>query len=190
MVKKYTLNPLLKKNIQLDYDGYEDITKEPSGFLYPDDISISYNSTTRIVTVSAPLGKLVCYYNGEIILGMDGTITTWDSPAHANTIDNNFFLYYNGSGLQFDTNQWQFDCVQIAFIQYYTGFKFALREPHGLMQWQSHKELHEVIGTYRQYGGDLSSYVLSSTTAANRRPDISACNIQDEDLLTLNAATP
>jgi len=49
------------------------------------------------------------------------------------------------------------------------------------MQYQTHKELHETIGTYVSAGGDLSDYVVNSTTAANRRPLISQTTVMDED---------
>jgi hypothetical protein len=53
-----------------------------------------------------------------------------------------------------------------------------------------HHELHEVIGTYLHSGGDLSNYTLSSTVAANRRPDINETAVRDEDCGTiLNSLT-
>ena len=59
-----------------------------------------------------------------------------------------------------------------------------------MMQYQSHKEFHETVGTYRISGGDISGYVQASTTATNRRPDVSETVIQDEDLPdTLNELT-
>ena len=64
--------------------------------------------------------------------------------------------------------------------------KYALRECHGFMPWQDHKELHETIGTYKESGGTIpsASYALSSTTAADRRPNIDQTLIADEDLTT------
>jgi hypothetical protein len=58
------------------------------------------------------------------------------------------------------------------------------------MNWQSHKEFHETIGTYKSSGGTIpaASYTLNSTTATDRRPDIDETTIYDEDLPTTNAA--
>jgi hypothetical protein len=54
------------------------------------------------------------------------------------------------------------------------------------MSWQDHKEFHETIGTYKSSGGTFPSaqYVLNSTTAGDRRPDIDQTVVQDEDLAT------
>ncbi len=50
------------------------------------------------------------------------------------------------------------------------------------MNWQSHLEFHKTIGTYRDSGGTLSGYTVSSTTAAERRPLVAETVIYDEDL--------
>jgi len=63
-----------------------------------------------------------------------------------------------------------------------------MRECHGLMQWQSHKQLHQTIGTYLTSGADSSDVVLNSTTASERRPVISQAVINDEDLPTTVAS--
>ena len=57
----------------------------------------------------------------------------------------------------------------IAYVYYGTSDKFALRECHGIMPFNTHQELHNVIGTYRNSGGTLADYTVSSTTAADRR---------------------
>jgi hypothetical protein len=57
------------------------------------------------------------------------------------------------------------------------------------MNWETHRVLHNTVGTYRNSGGTLGDYVLNSTTVAQRRPSISSCDIQDEDLKTIIPAT-
>lgn len=79
--------------------------------------------------------------------------------------------------------------LQIAFVHYYAaGAKFGARECHGTMPWTAHQEFHQTLGTYYTSGADLTSYTLSSTTAANRRPDVGAVTIRDEDLPTALSA--
>jgi hypothetical protein len=103
-------------------------------------------------------------------------------------------LHYCSLGFVFTTTPWFFDCVQIAFAQYEinnNGHHIGIRETHGLnMDWASHKEFHETVGTYLTAGGDLTGVTLNSTTAAERRPDISQATVYDEDLRSnINALT-
>jgi len=157
------------------------IVKDPTGFDNPANVTVSYNSTNRTVTLT---GTFTAYFKGTAVTALT---SGWTSSAHTAT-NGVWFLYYNGSEFVWSQTAWTFDMLQIASVYYQTTDKYALREPHGLMPWQAHKELHEVIGTYLAGGGDLSNYVLNSTTAANRRPFVSAANLYDEDLLTINAA--
>jgi hypothetical protein len=50
------------------------------------------------------------------------------------------------------------------------------------MDWSTHQHLHIDRGTLKTAGGDFSDFTLESTTAANRRPDISSTTLLDEDL--------
>lgn len=153
------------------------ITKEITGFADPSLVSVSYDSTTRTITLS---GTLTAYWRGRPV-----TIPT-TSTAHAVAEGVTYFYYYNGSSFVWSTTPWTFDMLQIAIVIFFPTYKYAIREVHGLMSWQNHKEFHETIGTYLSSGGDLSSFVLNSTTAANRRPDISVSTVTDEDLATVN----
>ena len=157
------------------------ITKDPSGFLNPGSVIINYNSTNRTITLT---GDTTAYWRGSPISAL---VSGWVSAAHTATTGL-WFLYYDDTGFNWSQTIWSFDKVQIASVSYGATDKFGIRESHGLMPWQTHEELHQVIGTYRESGGDLSAYVLASTTAANRRPDVSACLVNDEDLDTTNPA--
>jgi len=152
------------------------VTSEPTGFTNNDAIGVSYNSTTRKITLT---GTFQAYCRGELITEL---VNGWESPAHAD-ISGTYFLYYNETGVHFDTTPFDFRCLQIAYVQY-NSHDLAIREVHGFMPYQTHRELHDVIGTYRVSGGDLSSYTLNSTTVANRRPDINQTVVRDEDLLS------
>jgi len=148
-----------------------EITHEPTGFEYPESVIVNYNSTNRTVTLT---GNTTAFWRGDTISAL---VTGWTSAAHTATAGI-WYLYYNGTNFIWSQSPWTFDMVQIAFVNY--NF-FAIKETHGLMQYQTHKELHETIGTYVSAGGDLSDYVVNSTTAANRRPLISQTTVMDED---------
>jgi hypothetical protein len=150
------------------------ITKESTGFTNCENVIVTYNSTTRKVTLT---GTFEAYYLGEKITAL---VNGWESAAHAD-VHGLYFLRYCETGFEFTTTPWTFDCLQIAFVNYNT-FQFGIRETHGFMQWESHRELHDVIGTYRTAGGGLTGVVLNSTTAAERRPDVAQTTVQDEDL--------
>lgn len=155
-------------------------TQEPTGFTNNANITISYNSTTRKVTLN---GTFKAYYQGtEVAELVDG----WESEAHPNT-EGNYFLLYNGTAFEFVSNGVTFSDLFIAYVQYKgVGLdNMAIRETHGFMQNQTHKEFHETIGTYMTSGGDVSSYVLASNVVAERRPEVSNTTVNDEDLQTI-----
>jgi len=157
-------------------------TGDPTGFSDPQNVISTYDPTARTITLT---GTVKAYYKGRIIPEL---ASGWVSAAHSATTDAQYFLYYNGSAFVWDTVPWTFPMLQIAFINYGATYKFALRETHGLMPWSTHEEFHETIGCFRESGGTLGAYVLASTTAANRRPTVSAAVIHDEDLITTVAA--
>lgn len=159
------------------------IYKEPTGFFDPDNVIVSYDSTTRKVTLT---GNVEAYWRGKHIPILT---SGWISDAHPD-VNGTYYLYYDGdlNIFSFTTTPWSFDKLMIAFINYGATYKWAIRECHGTMDWKSHQEFHRVIGTYKESGGELSNYVLNSTTAANRRPYVSATYIFDEDIRTINPA--
>lgn len=157
------------------------LTQEPTGFVYPESVVMSYNSTTRKVTLT---GNCRALWRGATI---EPLVSGWESAAHDGVVGP-WFLYYNGTAFVWSQLVWEFDKVMICFVDYQTAYKFAIREPHGLMPYQSHRADHKTVGTYRDGGGDISGYVLNSTTPADRRPLISECTIWDEDVKTVNAA--
>jgi hypothetical protein len=160
-----------------------DVQKEPTGFTDPEDVVITGDGTTRTITLS---GTVVGYHKGVHITALE---SGWESPAHTDDT-NPYYLIYDGSSFQWVTPQnFQFYYLLIAFTFYANGTNERVysRECHGLMPWQSHLQFHALDGTYRQSGGDMADYVLSSTTATDRRPSISSTSVVDEDLKTINA---
>lgn len=160
-----------------------EITKEPTGFSDPGAVIINYDPTTQKVTLT---GTWTAWFRGKIV----SVLTSgWVSPAHTNTTGHIYFLYYDGTNFTWATDTFPgFEYLLIAVAYYRATDPFCNRECHGLQPWQSHLNDHYNIGTYKTSGGDISGITLASTTAANRRPDVSACTIQDEDCVTVNPA--
>ena len=168
-----TINGVSQNNLRT-------IAKDPTGFDFPENVIVTYDSTTRTITLT---GTFQGYWRGAPVPGLT---TGWVSPAHSAGATTPLFLYYNGASFVWSTTVWAFDQLQIALVNYDAGgFRFALRETHGLMPWNVHQELHETTGTYSAGGGDISGFTLNSTTAANRRPVVSSTTIRDEDLTTI-----
>lgn len=161
-----------------EFDTLANYTKEPTGFISPDNVIVNYNSTSRIITLT---GTVTCVYKGDIIPEL---ISGWESEPHAENPTQTLFLKYNGNGFEWTTSPWNFYEVQIAVVLVIDGQVIGVSETHGLMPWQDHEEFHQEIGTYRISGGDLSAYTPQSEIATNRRPTISQCIVKDEDLKT------
>lgn len=153
------------------------ITKEYTGFSAPESVIQNYDSTARTVTLT---GTVAAYWQGSPVTAL---VSGWVSPAHPATAGS-WFLFYDGTNYIWQQTPWEFSMLQIAYVYYGASDKFGLREPHGLMPWQVHKEFHETTGTYLNSGGDLGGYVLASTTATDRRPSVSTTVVSDEDILT------
>lgn len=161
-----------------------DVTKEPTGFNEPENVIINYDNVTRKVTLT---GSVIPYYLGVPFTDIG---SGYVSPAHVD-VDGVYFLTYNGTDID-----WRippnivFSDLLIAFAAYKPGFKFAIRECHSFMPWPTHRQLHDVIGTFNNSGGDIGDYVLASTTLTDRRPSVTATTLRDEDLETILPLIP
>jgi len=162
--------------------NFGDISHDPTGFSNPAAVTVSYDESTRCVTLS---GTVEAYWRGNVIPSLSAG---WCSEPHALGVSGTQFLYYNGTDFIWSPVPWTFDQLQIAAVFYDSKgiYQFTLRECHGIMQHQVHQEFHINIGTYLIAGGDFVNYTINSTNAANRRPDISQIRIADEDLETTN----
>lgn len=159
-------------------------TKEFTGFTNNSDIVVSYSELSRTITLS---GTFQMYHKGVKVLDVEAD--TWTSEAHASGLLTPIFLKYNDSGFSWALS-WEFWEVQIAVVYFSSNgdFQLAAREVHGFMPWQTHRHLHKSVGTFRCDGGTVAYSAFSSTTATDRRPTITECNILDEDLPTTLAA--
>lgn len=160
------------------------VTLDPTGFSDPSAVIINYDATTQKVTLT---GSWVAYWRGQVITALT---SGWVSAAHTNTTGHIYRLYYDGTNFTWltDTDWPSFSVVMIVSVNYGASDKYAIRECHGLMNWQAHEVFHETIGTYRESGGVLGSWVAASTTAGDRRPTVTATTIHDEDIITVNPA--
>lgn len=154
-------------------------TQDPTGWVAGDGIAVTYDSGAQTVTLT---GTLDYYYHGE----KRSLTSPWTSPPHTNTTGNTYFLYINSSGVgTWMTNSSPgFNAVLVAFVYYGATNKFAIKEMHGLMDWQSHKTMHYTIGTYRVSGGAVTAatYALNTNTVDAVTPGVDQAVVADEDL--------
>lgn len=161
-----------------EYSG--DITKDPTGFFEPENTVMSYDLITRTVTLS---GSVLAFWRAKQV---NALYSGWTSIAHS-AEDGVYYLYYDGVSFIWSTELWEFYYLHIArvIVSNSGTVKFCIRECHGFTYPPTHYNLHQNIGTSRlESSGLLTSYVLDSTTAIDRRPDINLCNLFDEDLET------
>lgn len=161
------------------------IDHEPGGFVDPDNIVVSYDYTARTITMTHSSGTIVYYVDGVRY----SLTSPWTSDAHTAT-NGAWYLYDAGAGPVWSTSIWDFSYAQFAFVNYNSpaGAYFSLREPHGFMAWQTHKEFHEATGTYRRSGGAPTAGTYQVQPAApadaDNTPGFDAAVIADEDLPT------
>lgn len=154
---------------------------DPTGFHDGDAIDVSYDPITRIITLT---GDLQYSWRGQV----NELESPWVSDPHPDILDKEYYLHSDdGKTFQWTDTPWDFFNQMVAFVRYGTNDKYAIREPHGLMGWQTHQEFHQTNGTYRVSGGDVAGYVLDSTTPAERRPTVTIAGVKDEDNITSNA---
>jgi hypothetical protein len=111
------------------------VIKEFTGFSSPESVVLNYDSTTQKITITTMTDA---YYQGVSVTAL---ASGWVSSAHANTTGHIYYLYYNGTSFTWSTDTFPgFEVLLIAAVHYRTTNKFALRECHGLMPWQSHEE--------------------------------------------------
>ena len=93
------------------YDATISTTKEPTGFTNNQNITVSYDGTTRKVTLT---GTFEAYYKGVLVREL---IDGWVSEAH-DVAQGVYYLYYCDDGFVFNTTPWDFSCLMICFVQY------------------------------------------------------------------------
>lgn len=194
MGAKLRIDKLVKGNVVFHEHGTEDIsgldasiakfenvlteTQDPTGWINNADITVSYDRTARTITLTGDLRYM--WKGTEYDLG-----ASWTSVAH-DTGAGRFFLYStDGTTFAWSTDVWKFYHLMVAVVRVSTtpAYDFALREVHGLMPWQVHKELHEQISSYRDSGGSLiaGTYTENTATDVATTPSFDQAIVLDED---------
>lgn len=160
-------------------------TKEPTGFIDPSAVTVSYDSTERKITLT---GTLSYYWRGTKV-----TLTSpWTSSAH-NSGDGSFYLSSSdGVNFTWSNSLWALSAIQVAFVivAQSGAVKLGIRECHGLMPWNTHETLHYTVGSYLKSGGRLDGNTYTENTAsdAGTTPGLLEAVIADEDLDSTIAA--
>lgn len=159
-----------------------DTIKGLTGFINGDNIDVSYNYTNRTITLTGDLRYLW--------RGVEYSLTSpFTSTAHTAT-NGGWFLYFidNTNNPYWSQTLWSFDQGMIAYVYYQPSAvnSFAIREVHGLMDYESHKEFHSQIGTYLVSGGKITAgtYIENTATDAANSMGFDAAVIKDEDVIT------
>lgn len=154
--------------------------KERSGFARADFSSLSYNSSTRQITlnVTSPFNV---YVMGEPFK----ISTSITSSAHPNTTGV-YFFYFDSTGTpQFSSSHWDImTTAPIAFVYYNATLNYGILfdERHGIsMSSSTHKYLHFKEGAGIRYGFDISGYVLYSSNNNDKKYQLSSGLFYDED---------
>lgn len=162
--------------------------KDPTGWDDNNNITVTYDGTTRRVTLSRVSGNLKYWWNGGLVdLGSNSYSFT---AAHANSVGTYYLYTTDGINFNWSTTSWNFDAVMVCVVDYVSSTQYmATRETHGLMPWTCHKDLHISSGTSRDSttptGGTVNGYTLGSTVEADRRPGATAVSLLDEDLVSV-----
>jgi hypothetical protein len=175
--------PLVHTHDQYAFQEPIDDGKLLSGFADNANITVSYDSAQRRITLTHPSGSIRYHYRGK-----EKTLASpWTSSAHSNT-SGNWFLYSEDGDTFFWSNvAWKFEDVMVSYVRKGLNLNFALRETHGLMDPNAHRIAHANIGTYVVSGGTLTAgtYAIGGTASdANNTPGLDATVISDEDILT------
>jgi hypothetical protein len=162
-------------------------SKGLSGFIDGDNIVVTYSHTNRTITLTGDLRYL--------FRGVEHELTSpWVSSAHTASNGRYFLFSIDGTTFAWSTNAWEFQDVMVAAVNYNTSnlLSFAIRETHKLMNYETHRELHDQIGTYKSSGGILTAgtYIEDTPTDAANTPGFDTAILEDEDLKsTVNAWT-
>lgn len=160
---------------------YEEDSKDPTGWLDPSSISVSYSVSGRTITLT---GTLTYYWRGE----KRSLSSPWTSDAHTNSAGNYYLYSTDGETFAWSTTTWAFSDLMVAKAVLSTSpaYQYAAREVHGLMPWQAHEVIHFNISAYRVSGGALdgATYTVNTASDAANSPGFDAAVIQDEDIAT------
>jgi hypothetical protein len=163
------------------YSASNTAMNAPNGFENQTDSTVSYNPTTRVLTISPTSTSFNVWVNGKRFT----YTTTQTATAHTNSIGM-YHYYFDPSGvLQWSAPFPSLYASATAFFVYYysTTLYFVQEERHApIMDPITHLELHNQIGTYYVSGLALSGYTLAGNTNAANQWISATGEISDEGL--------
>ncbi len=153
-----------------------------SGFENKAQSTISYDGSTRIFTI-VPVNSSYNIWLASTRFTITNSIST---TAHATTQGATYWIYFDLTAtIQIATSPPNFEnSAMIAVVYYYDATHvLLLEERHGtIMDIDTHRELHNNIGTYYVNGLSLSSYVLQGSVDSDNAFASASGVISDEDL--------
>jgi hypothetical protein len=154
--------------------------QDPTGFVDPSGIVVSYDPTGRTITLSHTSGFVDYYWKGE----KKQLTSPWTSSVHADDSVAKYLRSTDGTNFAWSDTVWSFENIMVAYVP--ASRAFAVREPHGIWPYSLHSAWHYLFGTYRKSGGGLvaGTFALNTDTDAANNPSFAACIIADEDLDT------
>jgi hypothetical protein len=151
------------------------------GFVFPYEVTLSYNESTRVTTIT-PTGATFDVW----IQGKKHTKTGAQTFTHS-AVSGDHFIYYDATGTLVESSTpWDFKNVcPVAYVYYNatSSIGWALFELHGYkrnLEW--HESQHFAIGTFVKSGLSISGYTLNTTTNAAVTPAFASGVIVDEDI--------
>lgn len=161
------------------------VTFDPTGFIDNDNIGVAYDTAARTITLTHASGTIQYKWRGQL----KSLASPWTSSAHAVGASRYFLSSADGDTFAWSTAVWSFNEVHVAAA--FPALGFAVREPHGVMQYETHIEAHDLLGTYRVSGlGPVAgTYTEATASDAATTPGFAAGVIKDEDnASTVNAS--
>jgi hypothetical protein len=175
------------------FNSYNDVQKEPTGFVDNTSSSISFDNATRTFTIS-PTGPSYDVY----VKGAKFTISSTINLVIPNSTGNHY-IYFDGSGTLVSTQVFDPSIItDNAFVSIvYWNSSVSLRtyfanERHGLvMDGATHAYLHTVLGARYLSGGALQNFSVdqSGNIDSDAQFDCDSGSIRDEDLLIQYASS-
>lgn len=158
-----------------------DYTLDPMGFENWTDSAISFDSGTRIFTISPVTGTFRYWYQGT-----QYNKTSTETVTIPNTSDL-YLIYYNGTTLSYTTSDVNWSTMAPVAHVYWNataGQAIITDERHGVFMSRGTKEyLHAVVGAGYASGLVISNYTTTGTGANNSDAqfDLSSGVIYDQE---------
>jgi len=160
------------------------------GFEDPKGINESYDYTQRKITFTHASGEVAIWHKG---LRYSFASPYTPTQQHSATSGRYYLYLVDGGTPTWNASPWDWELhTPMGYVTYNdpTGIYFGIRECHGLQDWETTKELHEKMGTYKRSGGLLTAGTYATgaggDTDLNVTPGTDQVTIADEDLPSVN----